>query len=137
MEKLSSTKPVPGAKKFGNCCAKASGCPEEAEKTRLIFPLRTRDQRFEARYASFRASQVVPVVKNLPADAGNHLWLQETWIRPLCGEDPLEEGIATHSSIPTWRIPWTEESGRLQSMGFQKSDMAERLTLSFLSYTYT
>ena len=45
---------------------------------------------------------------------------QETWVQSLGQEDPLEEGVATHSSIPTWRIPWTEEPGRLQSMGSQK-----------------
>ena len=45
---------------------------------------------------------------------------QETWVQSLGQEDPLEEGMATHSSIPTWRIPWTEEPGRLQSMGSQK-----------------
>jgi len=63
--------------------------------------------------------------------------IQETWVQSLGQKDPLEDGIATQPSIPTWRIPWTEESGRLQSMGFQKSDMAERLTLSFLNHTYT
>ena len=41
------------------------------------------------------------------------------WIGFLGWEDPLEEGMATHSSIPAWRIPWTEEPGRLQSMGSQ------------------
>ena len=40
-------------------------------------------------------------------------------------EDPLEEGMATHSSIPAWRIPWTEDHGRLQSMGCKESDMTE------------
>ena len=49
--------------------------------------------------------------KNLPA-------MQETWVRSLGQEDPLEEGRATHSSILAWRIPWTEEPGGLQSMGF-------------------
>ena len=39
------------------------------------------------------------------------------WVQSLGGEDPLEEGTATHSSILTWRTPWTEESGGLQSMG--------------------
>ena len=43
----------------------------------------------------------------------------ETWVRSLCWEDPLEEGIATHFSIPAWRIPWTEEPVGLQSMGLQ------------------
>ena len=51
-------------------------------------------------------------VKNLPA-------MKETWVRSLAQEDPLEEGIATHSSTLAWRIPWTEEPGRLQSMGSQ------------------
>ena len=46
---------------------------------------------------------------------------QETRVQSLGGEDPLEEGMATHSSILTWEIPWTEEPGGLQSMGSQKS----------------
>ena len=50
------------------------------------------------------------MVKNPPA-------VQETWVRFLSQEDPLGEGIATHSSILVWRIPWTEESFGLQSMG--------------------
>ena len=44
---------------------------------------------------------------------------QETWVQSLSQEDPLEEGMATHSSILVWRIPWTEESGGLQSTGSQ------------------
>ena len=51
-------------------------------------------------------------VKNLPA-------MQETWVRSLVLEDPLEKKMATHSSILAWRIPWTEEPGGLQSMGMQ------------------
>ena len=43
------------------------------------------------------------------------------WVRSLGGEDPLEEEMATHSSILAWRIPWTEESGGLQSIGIAKS----------------
>ena len=43
--------------------------------------------------------------------------MQETWVRSLGREDPLEKEMATHSSILAWRIPWTEEPGRLQSMG--------------------
>ena len=54
------------------------------------------------------------VVKNLPA-------MQQTQVLSLGQEDPLEKGMATHSSILAWRIPWTEEPGRLQSMGSQKS----------------
>ena len=64
----------------------------------------------------FRGSLVAHLVKNLPA-----VW--ETWVRSLGWEDPLEEEMATHSSILAWRIPWTEEPGRLQSMGSQESDM--------------
>ena len=61
------------------------------------------------------ASLVAQSVKNLPA-----MW--ETWVRFLGPEDPLEKEIATHSSILAWEIPWTEEAGRLQSMGLQESD---------------
>ena len=46
--------------------------------------------------------------------------MQETWVWSLGGEDPLEKGMATHSSILAWRIPWTEEPGGLQSMGSQR-----------------
>ena len=48
--------------------------------------------------------------------------MRETWVRFLGQEDPLEEEMATHSSILTWRIPWTEEPGGLQSMELQESD---------------
>ena len=53
------------------------------------------------------------MVKNLPA-------MRETQIQFLGQEDPLEKGMATHSSILVWRIPWTEEPGRLQSIGLQR-----------------
>ena len=56
------------------------------------------------------ASLVAQTVKNLPA-------MLETLVRSLGREDLLEKGMATHSSILAWRIPWTEEPGRLQSMG--------------------
>ena len=46
--------------------------------------------------------------------------MQETWVQSLNREDPLEKGIATHSSILAWEIPWTEESGVLQSTGLQR-----------------
>ena len=59
------------------------------------------------------ASLVAQMVKNLPA-------MCETWVRSLDWEDPLEKGMATHSSILAWKIPWTEEPGRLQSMGLQR-----------------
>ena len=55
-------------------------------------------------------SLMVQMVKNL-------LVIQETWVRSLGGEDPLEKAMAPHSSILAWRKPWTEEPGRLQSMG--------------------
>ena len=58
-------------------------------------------------------SLVAQIVKNLPA-------MRETWIQSLGQEDPLEKEIATHSSILAWEIPWTEESGGLQSMGSQR-----------------
>ena len=46
--------------------------------------------------------------------------IQEKWVPSLGQEDPLEEEVATHSSILAWEIPWTEEPGRLQSMGLQR-----------------
>ena len=46
---------------------------------------------------------------------------QETWVQSLGGEDPLEEEMATHSRIPAWRIPWTEEPGGLESMWSQRA----------------
>ena len=51
----------------------------------------------------------------------NPLAMQETRVRSLGGEDPLEKEMATHCSILVWRTPWTENPGRLQSMGSQKS----------------
>ena len=60
-----------------------------------------------------QASLVAQMVKNLTT-------VQETQVRSLGLENPLEEGMATHSSVLAWRIPWTEESGGLQSMGSQR-----------------
>ena len=45
---------------------------------------------------------------------------QETWVQSLGWKDPMEKGMATHCSIPAWRIPWTEGPGRLQSIGLQR-----------------
>ena len=56
--------------------------------------------------------------------------MQETWVRSLGQEDPLEKGMTAHSSAPAGGIPWTEESGGLQSMGLKESNTAEQLTLS-------
>ena len=55
---------------------------------------------------------VVQMVKNLPE-------MQETWVPSLGWDDPLEKGTATHSSFLAWRIPWSEEPGRLLCMGLQ------------------
>ena len=51
--------------------------------------------------------------------------VQETWVRSLGWEDPLEEGMAAHSSLVAWRIPWTEQPGGLRSKGTQELDMTE------------
>ena len=51
----------------------------------------------------------------------NLLAIQQTWVQSLGWEDPLKKGMATHSGILAWRIPWVEEPGGLQSMGLQKS----------------
>ena len=59
------------------------------------------------------ASLVAQTVKRLPT-------MQDTWVRSLGQEDPLEKEKATHSSILAWKIPWTEEPGGLQSMGSQR-----------------
>ena len=59
------------------------------------------------------ASLVTQLVRNPPA-------MQETWVQSLGWEDALEDGMATHSSILAWRIPWTEEPGGLQSIGSQR-----------------
>ena len=61
----------------------------------------------------FCASLVAQIVKCLPA-------MQETLVQSLGREDPLDKEMATHSSTLTWKIPWTEEAGRLQTMGSQR-----------------
>ena len=63
----------------------------------------------------------------------NLLAMQETQVQSLGWEVPLEKGMATHSSILAWRIPWTQESSRLQSIGL---DMTEQLTLSLSKTVY-
>ena len=60
-----------------------------------------------------RASLVAHLVKNLPT-------MQETQVWSLGGEDSLEKEMATHSTVLPWKIPWTEEAGRLLSMGLQR-----------------
>ena len=59
------------------------------------------------------ASLVAQAVKHLPT-------MRETWVRSLGWEDPLEKEMATHSSPLAWKIPWTEKTGGLQSMGSQR-----------------
>ena len=72
------------------------------------------------------ASLVAQAVKNLPA-------MQETWVPSLGQEDPLEKGMATHSSFLAWRIPWTEEPGGLHSpRDHKESDTTERLHFTSL-----
>ena len=67
------------------------------------------------------------MIKNLPA-------MRDTWVQCLGPENPLEKGMATHSSILAWRIPWTEESGRLYSSWDHKElDTTEQLTFHFIS----
>ena len=68
---------------------------------------------FNIEYRYIWASLVAQEVKNLPA-------MQETRVQSLGWEDALEKERATHSTILAWRIPWTEEPGRLQSMGLQR-----------------
>ena len=77
---------------------------------------------------TFAVFPVAQVVKSLPA-------MQETRVRSLGWEDPLEKGMAIHSSILTWRIPWTEEPGWLQSVGYKESGTTELLPLLLLLST--
>ena len=74
----------------------------------------------------FSASLATQMVKRLPT-------MRKTRVRPLGWEDPLEKEMATHSSILAWKIPWTEEPGRLQSMGLQRVRHDEQV--DFTSYS--
>ena len=75
-----------------------------------VFPVLTLLRLSMAKLQSFLIAQMV---KNLPA-------MQETWVRCLHQEDPLEKRMTTHSRILAWRIPWTEDPGGLQSVGLQR-----------------
>ena len=90
--------------KNGQCCSEATGkcycCLICSELFLLLLSL-------------IRASLVAQMVKRLPA-------MRETRVQSLGGEDLLEKGMATHSSTLAWKIPWTEDPGRLQSMGWQR-----------------
>ena len=79
----------------------------------MFITLSTSLDKFEVFGFHLRASLVAKRLKRLPA-------MQETQVRSLGQEDPLEKEMATHSSILAWRIPWMEELGRLQSMGSQR-----------------
>ena len=70
------------------------------------------------------------MVKNLPAT-------QETWVRSLDWEDPLEEEMAAHSNSPAWKTPWTEEPGGLQSMGSQEMHTTEHAHIHTCLQTQT
>ena len=76
------------------------------------------DSQLKSPPATVNTSLVAQLVKNPPA-------MQKTWVKFLGWEDLLEKGMATHSSILAWKIPWTEEPGRLQSVGSQESDTTE------------
>ena len=82
---------------------------------------------FGIKYGPQQVSQVMLVVKNPPANAGDI----ETWVWSLGREDPLEEDVVTHSSILAWRIPQREGPGRLQRLKkcFKKLDTTERLSM--------
>ena len=71
---------------------------------------------------------VSQTVKSLPA-------VQKTWVQSLGQENPLEKGMATHSSILAWEIPWTEESGQLQSIGCRVRHNCATSTFTFISPT--
>ena len=62
--------------------------------------------------------------------------MQETQVQFLGWEDPLEKEMATHSSKLAWKIPWTEEHSRLQSMGLHQSDTTEQLHFQFNAYIW-
>ena len=79
----------------------------------MFITLSTSLDKFEVFGFHLRASLVAKRLKRLPA-------MQETQVRSLGQEDPLEKEMATHSSILAWKIPWTEEPGGLQSMGSQR-----------------
>ena len=101
---------------LGNALFK--NCPEIKDKESLWKHSRLKKTKRtspsgQSWFSTVWASQVAQMVKNLPA-------MQETWVQSLGQEDPLEKGMATHSSIFAWRIPWTEEPVGLQSMESQR-----------------
>ena len=87
------------------CCKATEAWPKVRVEQRKIPEVVKSDEACNS-CTCLRESLGVQMVKNPPA-------MPETWVRFLGWEDPLEEGMATHSSILAWRIPWTEEPGRL------------------------
>ena len=81
---------------------------------KISFPITPAPIIYPKTLVPFWDSLVTQMVKNLPA-------MQETWVQSLGLEDPLEKGMVTHSSTLAWRIPWTEEPGGVQFMGWQKN----------------
>ena len=79
----------------------------------IVTPISSAHTAFYKHRCSLWASLEAQMVKNPPA-------MQETWVQSLCQEDPLEKGMATHSSILAWRLPWIEEPGGLQPIGSQR-----------------
>ena len=77
---------------------------------------------FESWTCDLEACDIREGVSLVPQMVKNRPEMQEAWVRPLGWEDSLEKGMATHPSIPAWRIPWTKEPGGLQSIGLQESD---------------
>ena len=77
----------------------------------------------------FGDSLVAQMVKSLPS-------MRETWVRSLDQEDLLEKEMASHSSILAWKIPWTEEPGRLQSMGSQRVRVGHDCTTNAFTFRY-
>ena len=78
---------------------------------------------FYYRVTCYRASLVAQMVKNLPS-------IQETRVRSLCWEDPLEKNMATHSSLLAWRIPWTRSLAGYSPWSHKESDMTAQLTFT-------
>ena len=84
-----------------------------ADTSKVLSGKKTRKLPLSFNHSLFWASLIAQLVKNPPATQGTQVW-------SLGREDPLEKGMVTHSSILAWRMPWTEEPGRLQSLGLQR-----------------
>ena len=110
-----------------------SVCPRCLPSVMTDKPLASGTANSGSYFSRHRASLVVQIVKKPPT-------VQEMQVRSLDWEDPLEEGMATHSSILAWRIPWTQETDGPQSMGLhwgqKELDTTEQLTLSLHSQVY-